>query len=122
TKSVPVALDDVKPSEFDAFLSILYPTTFHEHGVTTVEGWTSVLRLSTKWSFSSIRTLATGALQRIASSVDKVVLGRTYDIGAWLRPNLVALCDREQPLTMDEGLRLGVRDVILITSVRESLR
>ncbi|TFY58447.1 hypothetical protein EVG20_g8144, partial [Dentipellis fragilis] len=121
-KSMTVALKDVECSEFDAFLSILYPTKFHECDVTTVEGWTSVLRLSAKWSFSSVRTLATGALQRIASPVDKVVLGRTYDIGAWLRPNLVALCDREQPLTMDEGLRLGVRDVILITSVRESLR
>ncbi|TFY66973.1 hypothetical protein EVG20_g4114 [Dentipellis fragilis] len=121
-RSVSVVLDDIESSEFDAFLSILYPTKFHECDVTTVEGWTSVLRLSTKWSFSSIRTLAIERLESIASPVDKVVLGRTYGVDSWVVPGLVALCERPQYLAREEGRRLGVDDVIIIAAVREDMR
>ncbi|KAA1470541.1 hypothetical protein DENSPDRAFT_745708, partial [Dentipellis sp. KUC8613] len=111
----------VTRSEFDALLSILYPTHFHECELKTVEAWTSVLRLSTEWSFSSIRTLAIERLLPIAAPIDKVILGRTYGIDAWLQPGFVALCDRLQPLTVDEAIRLGIRDAILITTVREGM-
>ncbi|KAA1470536.1 hypothetical protein DENSPDRAFT_775001, partial [Dentipellis sp. KUC8613] len=120
--SVPIRLDGVKCSEFDALLSILYPTTFHECELKTVEALSSVLRLSTEWSFSSIRTLAIDLLLPIASPVDKVVLGRTYGIDAWLRPGFLALCDRDHPPTLDEATRLGIHDTLLITTVRESMR
>ncbi|KAA1470498.1 hypothetical protein DENSPDRAFT_702354 [Dentipellis sp. KUC8613] len=120
--SGPIALDDVECNEFDALLSILYPVDFHECEVKTVDAWTAILRLSTKWSFASIRKLAIARLEPIASAVDKVVLGRTYTIDAWLRPGFVALCERAQPLTRDEGRRLGVDDVILCVTVRESMR
>ncbi|KAA1470546.1 hypothetical protein DENSPDRAFT_849624 [Dentipellis sp. KUC8613] len=121
-RSAPVLLDDVEPSEFDAFLSILYPAKFHECDVTTVEGWTSVLRLATKWSFSSIRTLSIERLESIASPIDKVVLGRTYGVDSWVIPGLVALCERPQSLARDEGRKLGVDDVIVIAAVREVMR
>ncbi|TFY58451.1 hypothetical protein EVG20_g8146 [Dentipellis fragilis] len=120
--ATPIRLDDVKCSEFDALLSILYPMHFHECELKTVEAWTSVLRLSTEWSFPSLRTLAIDRLLPIASPVDKVVLGRTYGIDAWLQPGFVALCDRPQLPTMDEAIRLGFRDTMLIMAVRESMR
>ncbi|TFY71233.1 hypothetical protein EVG20_g1772 [Dentipellis fragilis] len=101
--SGPIALDDVECSEFDALLSILYPADFQECEVKTVEAWTSVLRLSTKWSFASIRKLAIDRLEPIASAIDKVVLGRTYTIDAWLRPRIFD-------------------DVILVVTVREGMR
>ncbi|KAA1470500.1 hypothetical protein DENSPDRAFT_741012, partial [Dentipellis sp. KUC8613] len=117
--SEPIALEDVESTEFDALLSILYPADFHECEVKTVDAWTAVLRLATKWSFTSIRKLAIDRIEPIASAVDKVVLGRTYTINAWLRPGFVALCERVQPLTRDEGRRLGVDDVILVAAIRE---
>ncbi|TFY71232.1 hypothetical protein EVG20_g1773 [Dentipellis fragilis] len=120
--SGPIALHDVECSEFDALLSILYPADFHKCEVKTVDAWTAVLRLSTKWSFASIRALAIDRLEPIASAVDKVVLGRIYTIDSWLRPGFVALCERAQPLTKDEGRRLGVDDVILIVTIREGVR
>ncbi|KAA1470547.1 hypothetical protein DENSPDRAFT_705962 [Dentipellis sp. KUC8613] len=114
--------DDVECSEFEAFLSILYPAEFHKCEIQTVEAWTSVLRLSTEWSFPSIRILAIDRLGPIASPVNKVVHGRTYGIDAWIRPGLIALCDREQPLSKDEGVKLGVSDILLIMTIREGLR
>ncbi|KAA1470543.1 hypothetical protein DENSPDRAFT_744118, partial [Dentipellis sp. KUC8613] len=117
--AAPIPLDGVDCGEFDALLSVIYPAHFHECELKTIEAWASVLRLSTEWSFSSIRTLAIERLLPIASPVDKVVLGRTYGIHAWLQPGFVALCNRPQPPTVDEAIRLGVRDTILITTVRE---
>ncbi|TFY63235.1 hypothetical protein EVG20_g6400 [Dentipellis fragilis] len=84
--STPISLDDdIRCSDFDAFLSILYPAT-------------------------------------IASAVDKVVLERAYGIESWLRPGFVALCDREQLPTREEGLRLRASDILLIMTVREGMR
>ncbi|TFY62715.1 hypothetical protein EVG20_g6604 [Dentipellis fragilis] len=118
----PIPLDDVSCSEFDALLSIFYPLNFHECEVKTVTAWAAVLRLSSEWSFSSIRALAIDRLDPIASAVDKVVLGRTYGIDAWLRPGFVALCERQQSLKINEGRRLGVDDVILIATIREAMQ
>ncbi|KAA1470534.1 hypothetical protein DENSPDRAFT_705602 [Dentipellis sp. KUC8613] len=117
----PVDLDDVEWYEFEAFLSILYPTNFHESDVKTVEDWTAVLRLSTAWSFSSIRTLAIERLAPIIPPVEKLLLARAYNIESWLVPGFVSLCERPQSLTKGEGRRLGVDSVILIAAVRECL-
>ncbi|TFY63239.1 hypothetical protein EVG20_g6399 [Dentipellis fragilis] len=118
----PIPLDNVDCAEFDAILSILYPTDFHECELKTAEAWTAVLRLSTEWSFASVRKLAISRLQPFASAVDKVVLGHKYGVEAWIRPGRVALCNRPEPLTWEEGLRLGFGDIMLITTVRERLR
>ncbi|KAI0060590.1 hypothetical protein BV25DRAFT_1769606, partial [Artomyces pyxidatus] len=121
-ESSPVTLKDVTCKEFDAFLSILYPSDFYTCDVHTSEDWASVLRLSTIWGFASIRKLAVERLETIASAVDKLVLGHAHDVNAWLLPGYVALCLRGIPLTLEEGRRLGMDDVILITSIRESIR
>ncbi|TFY83748.1 hypothetical protein EWM64_g254 [Hericium alpestre] len=119
--SEPFVLDDVKSAEFDALLCILYPLNFDECELKTVESFTAVLRLATKWSLSSIRKLAISRLEPIASPVDKVVLGRTYCVDAWLLPGFIAICQRHQPLTRDEGRRLGVDDAVLVACLRESV-
>ncbi|KAA1470548.1 hypothetical protein DENSPDRAFT_928933 [Dentipellis sp. KUC8613] len=118
----PIPLEGVDCAEFDAFLSILYPTDFHECELKTVEAWTAVLRLSTEWSFASVRKLAISRLQPIASDVDKVVLGSKYKVDAWACDGRVALCDGPEPLTWEEGLRLGFAEAMLIMTVRERVR
>ncbi|KAA1470556.1 hypothetical protein DENSPDRAFT_923507, partial [Dentipellis sp. KUC8613] len=119
----PISLgDDVECSEFEALLCVLYPTEFHECELKTLDAWTSVLHLATTWSFSSLRALAIDRLWPIASPVDKVVLGRTYGVDAWIRPGIIALCDRVEPLTKAEGFRLGVGDAVAIMAIRERMR
>ncbi|TFY83755.1 hypothetical protein EWM64_g253 [Hericium alpestre] len=115
-------MDDVKRSEFEALLSVLYPSDFHESELKTVEEWASVLRLATLWSFSSIRKLPITRLEPIASPVDKIVFGRTYTVDDWLVPGFDALCQREQPLSKEEGHRLGIDDAMLVASLREGVR
>jgi len=85
----------------------------------TVEDWTSILGLAAKWNFQSIKGLAIKQLAPITSSVDKVVLGRRHSITEWLSDAYSAICERRDALTLEEGIRLGMEDVIKIAAVRQ---
>jgi len=50
----------------------------------TVEEWTSILRLATKWNFLSLRELAVERLFGITSPIDRVVLSHTFGLPKWL--------------------------------------
>ena len=95
---------------------------FGKFALKTVDEWTSVLRLSSMWGFQSIRTLAIEHLSMIAGPVDKIVLGHAFDVSRWLPEAYLAICDRTEPLTIDEGERLGVKDVVRINAAREAMR
>ena len=86
------------------------------------EEWTSVLKLSTMWHFQDIRAKAIKALESPTLSldaVDKIVMARKYDISPWLVPSLHALVQREKPLDLSEGNRLGLEWVLKVAEVRE---
>ncbi|KAI0295202.1 hypothetical protein BC826DRAFT_288243 [Russula brevipes] len=50
-----ISLDDIERKDFDAFLSIFYPENYQETDL-SYEEWESVLRLSTHWDFTSLRS------------------------------------------------------------------
>lgn len=58
----------------------------------------------------------------VASPVDKIVLGRKYGMDTFLFRALVELCQRNESLTIEEGRRMGVDDVIRIDQVRQAVR
>jgi hypothetical protein len=69
-----------------------------------------------------MRSLAVRQLSSLTTPVDRVVLGRKYKIGPWLRPAYQAICEREEWLSEQEGERLGLRDVLKIGHARQLLR
>ena len=83
----------------------------------TVSEWTSILDLAVKWDFESIKTLAIKKLAPIASSIDKIILGRKYHVTEWLSEAYRDVCLRQEPLTNEEGMRLGMEDVIKISAI-----
>ncbi|KAF7979223.1 hypothetical protein HWV62_43178 [Athelia sp. TMB] len=115
----PLVLPDITCSDFDEFLSILYPIDFCRPANKTTQQWASILLLADKWGFESIRLLAIDCLAT-AAPVDKIVLGRRYRIAAWLPGAYNAVCTREAPLTVEEGIRLGVEDVVRIAAARQA--
>ncbi|KAI0045520.1 hypothetical protein FA95DRAFT_1477381, partial [Auriscalpium vulgare] len=117
--STIISLPDVSASEFDAFLSVVYPLDFDETDISSAVDWTSVLRLATRWGFTSIVKRAVRQLDSLAGPVDKLVLGRAYAVDHWVSPALVSLCQRQQPLTFDEARRMDIADVVLVHNVRE---
>ncbi|KII95527.1 hypothetical protein PLICRDRAFT_34413 [Plicaturopsis crispa FD-325 SS-3] len=117
-----IPLTDVAVVDFERFLSVLFPTEFGVYDATTVEEWTSILDLAVRWGFSSIRTLAIKQLTDLASPVDKIVLGRKYEITAWLAGAYDAILRRAAALSEEEGVRLGMREAMKIAKAREDMR
>ncbi|KZP24013.1 hypothetical protein FIBSPDRAFT_951603 [Athelia psychrophila] len=115
----PVVLPDVSCGDFDEFLAILYPTDFRRPAAKTTAQWTSILHLAAKWGFESIQLLAIDNLAATAIPVDKIVLGRRYGISDWLPGAYEAVCTHSDPLTVEEGMKLGVEDVIRISAARQ---
>jgi hypothetical protein len=87
----------------------------------TYEQWKSVLHLSTRWGFASLRNLALKSIKP-PTSHDQLVLARTYSVDQWVLPALTALCSRSLPLSLDEARQMNMEDVILVATVREEIR
>jgi hypothetical protein len=117
-----ITLTDITSLDFERFLGVLYPRDFSKPTATTVDEWTSILDLSMRWGFESIQSLATEHLTLLASPIDKIVLGRKYHITEWLQNAYRTVCQREHTLTLEEGLRLGMAEVINISHARQAVR
>ena len=55
----------------------------------------------------------------MTSAVDKIVLANDYKIKDWLLDAYDEVCARREPLTIEEGQRLGMDTVIKIANFRE---
>ncbi|KZP11865.1 hypothetical protein FIBSPDRAFT_870886 [Athelia psychrophila] len=117
--SHPYVMSDVSCVDFDEFLAILYPTNFRQPTKKTTAQWTSILHLAAKWDFENIKLLAIDSLAANAIPIDKIVLGRRYGITEWLVGAYEAVCTRADPLTVEEGMKLGVEDVVRISAARQ---
>jgi hypothetical protein len=101
---------------------LILVSDFGQHTLTTLDEWTSVLHLASKWGFESMRSLALRELLPLASPVDKIVLGRKYGFDDWLTPAFVAVCARAEPLSLAEAKRMDIDDVARIYLAREQAR
>ncbi|KAH9168832.1 hypothetical protein EDB89DRAFT_1855061, partial [Lactarius sanguifluus] len=118
--STIVSLADVECEDFEAFLSVLYPECFEERDI-SYKQWRSVLHLSTRWGFTSLRELALRSIKP-PTPCDRLILARTYAVDHWVVPALTALCKRAAPLSPDEVGQMNDGDVVLVATVREDIR
>ncbi|KZV69819.1 hypothetical protein PENSPDRAFT_735173 [Peniophora sp. CONT] len=104
--------------EFDALLTVLLPNVY----TLTKEQWTAVLKLSTMWKFSSVRTLAIRYLKPMLSvtPLERLITARTYDVHSWVEGTLRDLVKRDMPLHKAEAARLSLADVVRIHQSREA--
>jgi len=114
------------PSEFSgpSFIRLLikaYLGRDFEGTQFSYEEWKSVLHLSTRWDFASIRRLALGSI-RPPTPHDRLLLARTYSVDDWVVPALSALCERSTPLSLFEARQMSIEDVVLVSTVREDIR
>ncbi|EIN07725.1 hypothetical protein PUNSTDRAFT_135247 [Punctularia strigosozonata HHB-11173 SS5] len=121
--AIPViCLFDINCNEFDLFLDIFYRSDYIKYMAETLADWTAILRLSTTWGFRSIRELAIRECFPLALPVDRIALGRRYNIPGWLKDAYVAICQRDEPLTLQEAEQLELDDVIAISERRQRIR
>ncbi|RDX44226.1 hypothetical protein OH76DRAFT_1111592 [Lentinus brumalis] len=121
----PLQFSGTSAVDFERLLWILYPGNCGAWRAGTIEEWTSILSLATRWEFNDIRDLAIRQLQTLhgVSPVDKVILAREYEIsGRWVLSAYMALCERPEPLSIPEASRLGLETSMRIAQLREQLR
>jgi len=116
-----ISLENVKSKDFDAFLSVLYPLNFNALEGHSFEELSSILDLSTRWGFTSIRYMAIRCIEP-PTPHERLILGRKHGVDEWIPVALQELCERPQPLTPDEARLMDFEDVVLVGSVREKVR
>lgn len=85
------------------------------------EQWRSVLHLSSRWGFASIRKLALKSINP-PNACEQLALARDYGVDHWVLPALSALCKRRLPISLEEARQMSIEDVVLVATVREEIR
>jgi hypothetical protein len=143
SEDYPIAMDGVEGEDFDRLLSIFYPlsvsspsvSSSHDNGltilhrdfftpeITSLSSFISLASLALRFDFNSIRL---SCLQQISllsiPPVDKILLGRLHCLPEWLESGYVELCVRNEAVSLDEGGRLGLGDVLEVGVIRDSIR
>jgi hypothetical protein len=87
----------------------------------TFEEWSAILDLSTRWGFTSIRDLAIRCIKH-PNPLDRLILARKHAVEEWILPALLELCERPEPLGLEEASLMDFEDVVLVGSVRQTVR
>jgi len=118
----PIHLPQVKQVDFGRFCWVFYDPKYSH--TASVEEWSSILALAHLWQFEEVKAFAVRALDKMwVPPVQKAILARDYDVGKdWLETAYTIVGVREQPLTAEEGRRLGMDVVVKIAELRERIR
>ncbi|KAI0314636.1 hypothetical protein OF83DRAFT_1174588 [Amylostereum chailletii] len=119
----PYVLDDADAEEFCCFLWIFYNPQYSIYNA-TVREWTAILKLAHQWQFKEAKALAVRELEKLTiDPIEKVYLYQTYHVlPELLIPSYVHLTTRDDPLSLDEGERLGLKTALRIARAREFSR
>ncbi|KAK0454514.1 hypothetical protein EV421DRAFT_1699992, partial [Armillaria borealis] len=121
--SAAFRLSDITAEDFAHFLWIFYNPRHSFYDAST-NVWITILRTACKWSFPEVKALAIKELERkTITLVDPIVLYENYkDDPSVLALLYAKLCSRDQPLTMEQSMCLGIETTVRIFHARERLR
>ncbi|RXW20424.1 hypothetical protein EST38_g5413 [Candolleomyces aberdarensis] len=115
-----VKLDDVSADEFQSFLKAVYPMVIQGELSLSKEEWLSVLKLSTKWFFNGLRTMATETLTQFSlDPFEKIQLGKEHFIEGWVLAGYRELVMRYEAVTVKEAQMIGLQEAIQLNPIRE---
>ncbi|KAF8891869.1 hypothetical protein BD779DRAFT_1621939 [Infundibulicybe gibba] len=127
----PLRLDGIEEEDFRQLLRVLYPT--YNTLMNTLCGrsdassnklnlgqWTSVLKLSDMWDMERVKTIAVKSMESLVlSPAERIVLGRQYHVDDWVVQGFVKLVERDDPISLDDGERIGFEWAFKIAAMRE---
>jgi len=88
----------------------------------SLEELIDLLSVSTRFDFERIRQLAINTIgKKDLPPVDLIFLAEKYDVDQWLRRAYIALCQRREPLEVEEARKLGFEKTVLVAKAREKL-
>ncbi|KAG5352382.1 hypothetical protein C0989_002573 [Termitomyces sp. Mn162] len=118
-----------RQKELPSFLRSIRTTLRSSYGryslyTTSVDDWKVILQLAHKWQFAEVKNLVVRELEKLdMSDVDRIATYQDHEVDKnYLIPRYAALCEREQPLTLEEGVQLGMATTLMIARAREYAR
>ncbi|KAF9479073.1 hypothetical protein BDN70DRAFT_807554 [Pholiota conissans] len=118
-----ILLDAVTAEEFAKFLWVFYNPKYSIYDAPT-EDWEIILILAHRWGFPEVKNLAVRELEKKTMlDVKRIKLYHdTHVARHFLIPRYAALCEREEPLSLAEGMDLGMETTLMIARGREEAR
>ena len=93
-------------------------------GDPSLQHWINLLSVSTKYQLDSIRPVAIKGIDTYRPEIDpveKYALAVKYTVNGWEASSFKILCQRPDPLTVEEAKKLGVVIVTKIFTEREKI-
>ncbi|KAI6115851.1 hypothetical protein F5141DRAFT_632427 [Pisolithus sp. B1] len=111
---------DVKSEDFTKFLWVWYNPRYRYHGQPR-ETWLTILTLTARWGFESMRELAIRQLERLGMDpVEKITLYKEHKIDKRLLiPSFVELCKSPTLPSPAEAERLQMETILRLAAARE---
>jgi hypothetical protein len=118
-----IIMDDVKSADFARFLWVFYNPKFSIYNATW-DDWVAILGLAHKWDFPLVKELCVRELELIDNlPVERIHIYHKHDLDRnLLVPRYAELCSREEPLSLEEGMKLGLETSLMIARARETAR
>jgi len=119
----PIVLQNVKSIDFERILWMFYDGIYSDY-TASAEEWSSIISLAHMWQFEHTSQAAFKAYAALPNvlPVEKIFMRRKYDFhGKDLVDAYVEICQRNHPLSIEEGDRIGVEALVLIAQIRELL-
>ncbi|KAF8483645.1 hypothetical protein DFH94DRAFT_605215, partial [Russula ochroleuca] len=119
----PFILEDTLKVDFEHLLWVFYNEKYniYEAGV---DVWSSILKLAHQWDFDEVKAFAFRELeQQEMPALQKIILYHTHEIDRkYLLAAYTELAVRDDPITIEEGLLLGLETSLRLAHARELAR
>jgi len=123
SESTAIVLNDVKSADFAKFLWVFYNPKYSLYKA-RVDDWVVIMALAHQWGFQEVMRLATREIERLEMpDIDRIVAYHRFELDrSLLIHRYAALTAREEPLTYEEGMALGMDTTLKIFRAREVAR
>ncbi|KAI0309402.1 hypothetical protein OF83DRAFT_1158627 [Amylostereum chailletii] len=123
TDNDPILLPaEVTPADFRSLLKACNPKPSNRTAMLTLDEWMSVLKLAKIWSLDSLRPKAIEESEKLfvtQSPLEKIILGKKYNISKWLIEGYEAFGKRDGMVSATERAKLGIDTYVGLVELRE---
>ncbi|KAI0292795.1 hypothetical protein BC826DRAFT_1105389 [Russula brevipes] len=119
----PLVLEEATSDAFACFLWVFYNPKYSLYDATP-EQWSLILDLAKKWGFKDVERLCIRELEKLSlSPVDRIHIYQRFDLDdTLLLDSYESLTTRDEPIEVEEGVKLGLRTSLQIARAREMSR
>ncbi|KAI0261292.1 hypothetical protein BC834DRAFT_486177 [Gloeopeniophorella convolvens] len=123
TEANPVVLHDATSDGFACFLWVFYNPKYSIYNATPKQ-WSMILELAQQWGFKEVELLCIRELERLdMSPVDRIYIYQERGIDhTLLLDSYATLTTRDEPIALEEGIKLGIKTSLQIARAREMSR